>query len=79
MGRLGYSCLFHMSGFALEIFRSLNALKILNTGSELVQEKLQIKVLRFYLKCAPNVFSKNFVTNNFVIFMKLELAVFILF
>ena len=67
-----------MSGFTLEIFSSLNELKILNTG-ELVQGKLQIRVLRFYLKCTPNVFSKNFVRNNFVIFTKLELALFILF
>lgn len=68
-----------MSGFTLEIFSSLNELKNLNTGSELVQAKLQIRVLRFYLKCTPNVFSKNFVRNNFVIFTKLELALFILF
>lgn len=67
-----------MSGFTLEIFSSLNELKILNTG-ELVQGKLQIRVLRFYLKCTPNAFSKNFVRNNFVIFTKLELALFILF
>ena len=60
-----------MSGFTLEIFSSLNELKILKTGSELVQAK-QIRVLRFYLKCTPNVFSKNFVRNNFVIFTKLE-------
>ena len=68
-----------MSGFTLEIFISLNALKILNTGSELVQAKLQIRVWRFYLKCTPNVFSKSFVRNNFVIFTKLELALFIFF
>ena len=67
-----------MSGFTVEIFSSLNELKILNTG-ELVQGKLQIRVLRFYLKCTPNVFSKNFVRNHFVIFTKLELALFILF
>ena len=67
-----------MSGFTLEIFSSLNELKILNAGSELVQTK-QIRVLRFYLKSTPNVFSKIFVRNNFVIFTKLELALFILF
>ena len=68
-----------MSGFTLDIFSSLNVLKILNTGSELVQAKLQIRVLRFYLKCTANVFSKKFVRNSFVIFTKLGLALFILF
>ena len=68
-----------MSGFTLEIFSSLNELKILNTGSELVQAKLQIRVLKFYLKCTPNVFFKNFAKNNFVIFTKLELALFTFF